>query len=109
MSASDSQAVTIVTRFTVAPENQQRLIDIVIRAVEEEILRIPGFISTKIHKSMDGTHVLNYSQWESREAFESTLQRTDFIPYVQEILLIATLEPDFYEMVAEFHGEGANG
>lgn len=106
MSATDSQIVTIVTQFTVAPENQQRLVDIVVRAVEEEVLRTPGFIATKIHRSLDGTHVLNYSQWESREAFESTLQRTDFIPYVQEILRIATLEPDFYELVAEFHQQG---
>jgi heme-degrading monooxygenase HmoA len=31
----------------------------------------PGFVSANIHRSLDGKKVVNYAQWESKEAFEA--------------------------------------
>jgi quinol monooxygenase YgiN len=102
---ANSEVITAITVFTVAPENQQRLIDLIIRAAEELTLSQPGFISINVHKSLDQTHVLSYSQWETREAFENIQQNASVIPYVQQILKIATIEPNFYEVVAVIHSD----
>lgn len=32
--------------------------------------RVPGFVSANIHRSLDGTRVINYAQWSSKEAFD---------------------------------------
>jgi quinol monooxygenase YgiN len=102
---ANSQVTTAITVFTVAPENQQRLVDLLVRAAREVIQNRPGFISINIHKSLDRTHVLSYSQWASRQAFDEVLQHATVIPHVQAILKIASIEPNFYEVVAVIHSE----
>jgi quinol monooxygenase YgiN len=102
---ANSQVTTAITVFTVEPENQQQLIDLLVRAAKQVIQSRPGFISIIIHKSVDKTHVLSYSQWESRQAFDDVLQHATVIPYVQAILKIATIEPNFYEVAAVIHSD----
>lgn len=97
---ADSQQIIAVTVFTVAPEHQQQLIDLLARAGQEVIRKQPGFVSIKIHKSLDGAHVLTYSQWQNREAFDEAVQNAAVIPYVQAVLKLATFEPHFYEVAA---------
>jgi hypothetical protein len=38
---------------------------------------------------MDGTHVINYAQWRSKEAFEKMLKNPKAIVHMDEILSIA--------------------
>jgi quinol monooxygenase YgiN len=102
---ANSQVTTAITVFTVEPENQQKLVDLLLRSAKEVIQSRPGFISINIHKSLDKTHVLSYSQWESRQAFDDVLQHATVIPYVQAILKIATIEPNFYEVAAVIHSD----
>lgn len=105
--SADSQLITAITVFTVAPENQQQLIDLLIRAGHEVVQKQPGFISINIHKSLDKTQVVSYSQWQSRQAFDDALQHATVIPYVQAVLKIATIEPHFYEVVAVIQADKA--
>ena len=102
---ANTQVTTGITIFTVAPENQQQLVDLIVRAAEEIAQSQPGFISINVHKSLDKTHVISYSQWENRQAFDDILQNTTVIPYVQQILKIATIKPNFYEVVAVIHSD----
>jgi len=62
--------VTLINVFIVEPENQQRLVELIVEATEELASKLPAFISSNIHKSLDGTQVVNYAQWES-EAVKS--------------------------------------
>ena len=64
--------VTFINVFDVDPERQAELVDLLERAAEETMRRLPGFISASIHRSLDGTKVANYMQWESTAAFEAT-------------------------------------
>ena len=105
---ANSQVTTAITLFTVAPENQQRLIDLLVRAAKEIAQSQPGFISINVHQSLDKTHVISYSQWESRQAFDDILQNATVIPYVQAILKIATIKPNFYEVVAVIHSDNTS-
>src|SRR5690349_12976258 len=50
---ANSQVTTAITVFTVEPENQQQLVDLLVRAAKEVIQNRPGFISINIHKSLD--------------------------------------------------------
>jgi quinol monooxygenase YgiN len=99
-----SQLTTVVTVFTVEPEHQQELVDILLDA-SRFIRRQPGFVSLNIHSSEDATHVMTYSQWQSREAFDDGVQNATVIPYVQAVLKLATFEPHFYEVVAVVHAD----
>lgn len=59
-----------------------------------------GFISANIHKSLDGTRVVNYAQWESKEAFEKRLRNPKAIVHMNEVLSIAkSVEGSLYEVV----------
>lgn len=97
--STDNDVVTLINVFTVEPENQQRLVDLLVEATESVMNRMPGFVSANIHKSVDGTKVVNYAQWESREAFEAMLENPEAAPHMQEAGQIAeSFEPHLYEV-----------
>jgi heme-degrading monooxygenase HmoA len=91
--------VTLINVFTVEPAQQQRLIDVLVEATEAVMNTMPGFISANIHRSVDGTRVVNYAQWRSREDFERMLQHPDAIPHMREASSLASFEPHLYEVV----------
>jgi quinol monooxygenase YgiN len=95
-----SNLATVINVFTVIePANQQRLVDILIEATEKVMNKEEGFISANIHKSLDGTHVVNYAQWKSKEAFEKMLNNPKLIVHMNEISTIAKGESRLYEVV----------
>lgn len=94
-----NKLMTLVNVFTVKPEHQQELVDLLVEATEKVMRNIPGFISANIHKSLDGVRVINYAQWESKEAFEAMMQNEDAKPHMAKAASIATsFEPHFYEV-----------
>jgi quinol monooxygenase YgiN len=95
--ATNRQLVTLVNVFTVEPEHQQRLVDLLIEATTAVMNKLPGYISANIHKSLDGTHVVNYAQWRSREDFEAMLRDPEAQKHMQEAYRIAgKIEPRLY-------------
>jgi heme-degrading monooxygenase HmoA len=64
-----SSIVTLINTFTVDPGNQQRLVDLLIRATDGFVSRASGFISSTLHRSVDGTKVAMYAQWRSVEDY----------------------------------------
>src|SRR5215216_1642497 len=64
----DNDVVTLINVFTVAPEDQQRLVDILIDATQKVMRKQPGFVSANIHRSLDGTRVTNYAPWRRDRA-----------------------------------------
>ena len=61
-------------------------------------VRLPGFVSAHIHKSLDGVRVANYAQWRSREHFEAMLKNPDAIPHMQAIQRLAKFDAHLYEV-----------
>ena len=68
--SKNANVATLINIFTVEPENQQRLVDLLVKVTEEVMCKIPGFICANIHKSLDGKQVANYAQWKSVESFK---------------------------------------
>jgi len=97
--AKNNDVVTLINVFTVAPEDQQRLVEVLVEATQAVMRKQPGFVSANIHRSLDGTRVANYAQWRSREAFEAMLRDRDAAEHMGEAAKIAErFEPHLYEV-----------
>jgi heme-degrading monooxygenase HmoA len=92
--------LTFINVFTVAPDQQQTLLDHLI-AVDQEVMRhLPGYISVSFHRSLDGRKVVNYAQWKSSGDFEAMLRHPAVIHHLQEARRLAEqVEPGRYEVV----------
>ncbi len=91
--------VTLINVFTVAPEDQGHLLEVLARATEEVMAGLPGFVSANLHRSLDGTKVTNYAQWRSRENYQAMLENPVTAPHMREAARIAeTFEPYLYEV-----------
>jgi len=66
--------VTLINVFTCELQNQQSLIDAWIKATEETLGKLPGITLASLHKSKDGTRVVNHAQWKSSENWEKLLE-----------------------------------
>ena len=75
--STDQTLTTLVNVFTVAPEAQQSLVDLLVTATENVMAHRPGFVSANIHASLDGTRVTNYAQWSTEEDFQTMLSDPD--------------------------------
>jgi quinol monooxygenase YgiN len=94
--------ITLINVFTVDPAKQDELVDLLARATEASVRHAPGFISAKLHRSLDGTKVAMYAQWQSRAAYQAMRGDASSRPYLERALAIATFEPGMYEVVQTF-------
>jgi quinol monooxygenase YgiN len=93
--------VTLINVFTVDPVRQQQLVDVLVRATDETIRHMPGFVSANIHKSVDGARVTNYAQWRSRDDLDAMLRSPAAQPHLTEATELATaVDPHIYDVVA---------
>ena len=96
---TDKSLVTLINIFTVSPENQQRLVDLLVEATQRTMRNLPGYISANIHKSLDGTRVTNYAQWRSQEDFEAIGKNPEAAVHMRAVIQLATsFEPHLYEV-----------
>lgn len=65
---------------------------------------VPGFISSALHRTLDGTKVVVYSQWSSKEAGESLKGRAELKPYMLKAIELASMTPTMYEVTGTFTG-----
>ena len=95
-------SITLINVFTVAPENQQWLLDLLTRATDEFVRHAPGFLTSTLHRSLDGTKVTMYAQWRSIEDYEAMRRDPGPLPLFQEALSFAKFDPGIYEIVRTF-------
>ena len=74
--------ITLINVFIVEPSNQQRLVDLLVRATDEFVSRAPGFVSSTLHRSFDGTKVTMYAQWNRAEDYEAMRRDPDPPPFL---------------------------
>ena len=92
--------VTQINVITVEPENQDRLVDLMTQQAEEVMSRQPGFISINLHKSLDGTRVVNYVQWESQELLDRAHETPGFLDHFERYKgYLIDAGPRIYEVV----------
>jgi quinol monooxygenase YgiN len=86
--------VALINVFTVEPENQQKLLELLTRATETSVRHSPGFISSSLHRGPDGTKVTMYAQWRSVEDHQAMRENPAPLPYLQQALAIARFDPN---------------
>ena len=111
--ASDRPLVTLVNVFRLRePRRQDELVDVLVRATDEVMRHLPGYISANIHKSLDGTHVVNYAQWRSADDWEAMKRNPAAGPHMARAFELAEVEGHLYQVLftdggASQHDAGA--
>ena len=98
-----ADVTTLVNVFTVEPENQQQLVQVLKEGTESFFSKQPGFISSSVLTSKDGRRAINYSQWRSTKDIESFRGHPYFAPYVQRIVALAKSESILCDVVDIHH------
>jgi 3-keto-L-gulonate-6-phosphate decarboxylase len=92
----ESQVVTTINVFRVAPELQQRALDMLIRLAQQLIDAVPGLLSANFHVSTDGERIVNYAQYTNKEAVEAVEVKIREIARAEGLALREIAEPDFH-------------
>jgi heme-degrading monooxygenase HmoA len=93
--------IVLINVFTVDPENQRRLVDILTKATDVSVRQAKGFISATLNRSIDGTRV-TMSQWRSLADYQAMREDPGPRVFFEEALSIAGSEPGMYEVVRTF-------
>lgn len=101
--SADTDLATLINVFTVAPERQRQLIELLSAATEQVMRHRPGFVSANLHASIDGTQVANYAQWASVDAFEAMLSDPECQEHMSAARRIAEVQPQVYRVAATHH------
>ena len=78
---ANSGLITQINVFTVKPENQPALIDLLIDSARS-VCHLPAWKSASIHRGLDGKTVVNYAQspdMESQERIVASLRENGFL------------------------------
>ena len=95
----DNGVVTQITTVKMRPDNQ----DEVLKLMKERarfMAKQPGFVSVNLHRSEDGSHVVNYIQWTDKERLAAAHHSPEFRkkwPRFGE--LVQDVEPALYDVV----------
>jgi quinol monooxygenase YgiN len=95
----DSPIVTQITTVTVEPDNQDEVLALM-KERAQFMARQPGFVSVSLHRSEDGTHVVNYVQWTDKERLAAAHHSPEFRkkwPRFGD--LVQEVEPCLYDVV----------
>jgi len=98
---ANSGVITQINVFTVSPGGQQALIDHLAKAAAYA-RQEPGWLSANLHRSLDGTRVVNYAQSESVAAAQLVIERLRAGGFLDRNRDLGEAHPGLYEVVATF-------
>lgn len=94
------QGVIGVNVFTIRPENQSLLIECLQSL--GSTADVPGLIALRLFRSIDGSKMINYLEWETPEAFERASTNPTVAAVVERAAeLIEDGDPALYELVLD--------
>jgi heme-degrading monooxygenase HmoA len=98
----DDQAhiFTLINTFKVHDGQAAQVVGSLRRFTEEQTKRMPGFFGASVHVSLDGTTVVNYVQWETRDAFDAMFESPAAKAHMRELkALVVSISPVLYDVV----------
>lgn len=93
----DASVVTQINVFTVTPDQQQPLIDYLARAAHVA-REVPGWMSASLHRSLDGTRVVNYAQSADMAAAQRVIERLTAEGLIEGNKAFGQAQPGLYEV-----------
>jgi heme-degrading monooxygenase HmoA len=90
---------TQITTVKLPPDSQEEVLKLMIERARFMATQ-PGFVSVNLHRSKDGSHVVNYIQWTNPEKLAAAHRSPEFRkrwPRFGE--LVKEAEPCLYDVV----------
>lgn len=109
VTSMSSAPVILINVFTVDPTDQEELVGLLTGATETSVRHAPGFLSARLHRSLDGTKVVMYAEWGSTEAYRAMWEDPGPRAYLERALAISKFEPGIYEVAQTFLPETHRG
>ncbi|MGD0475968.1 MAG: antibiotic biosynthesis monooxygenase family protein [Candidatus Velthaea sp.] len=95
----EDEHIVLINRFTGHPDRSEELLALLVHATENTMRHQPGFISAKLHKSLDGSRIANYVQWRSLAALEAMQANQEAYEHMQQAAAIAdSFDPLLYSL-----------
>jgi len=90
---------TQITTVKLPPENQEEAVNLMIERARFMATQ-PGFVSVNLHRSKDGSHLVNYIQWTSPEKLEAAHQSPEFRKKWPQFGKLANdIDPCLYDVI----------
>jgi hypothetical protein len=90
--------VTQINTFTVPAGGQQAPIDLLSEAAQFAST-VPGWLSASLHRSHDGTRVVNYAQSDSLASAELVIERLRHAGFLDRNAGYGQAHPGLYDVV----------
>jgi quinol monooxygenase YgiN len=84
---------TFINTFRCEPSDQEEVVRINVDIIEHVASKFPGFISASVHRSVDGTLVANYLQWQSAEHLAAMQRSSEFQAIARRFAGLVQFEP----------------
>ena len=89
-----NSVVTQITTVKLPPGKQDEVLDLMTVSTQ------PGFVSIALHRSKDGSHIVNYIQWHDADTLEAAHRSPEFRKKWPRLGEIADeIEPCLYDVV----------
>jgi heme-degrading monooxygenase HmoA len=95
----NTQLVTQITTVRLRPETQAEVLRLMTERARFMATQ-PGFVSVSLHRSDDGSHVVNYVQWTDRDRLARAHHAPEFrAKWPQFGELVKEVDPGLYDVV----------
>jgi quinol monooxygenase YgiN len=90
--AVTKEVTTLINIFTVEPDNEAKLVDLLRSNTENVVSTLDGWISTSFIVAKDKRRVAIYSQWRDLASVEAMRANPKMRAYFPQIAALAALE-----------------
>ena len=80
---------TLINVFTVAPEKQLELFELLKEGTQQAMSKLPGYISANLHLGDDQKTVTNYAQWATLADYQNALQDEEALKHMKRAASLA--------------------
>jgi quinol monooxygenase YgiN len=90
---------TQITTVKMGPDHQDEILRLMVERARF-MAKQPGFVSVNVHRSKDGSHIVNYVQWTNADKLAAAHHSPEFRkkwPRFGE--LVREIEPCLYDVV----------
>ena len=99
------RGIVTINVFTVSPDKQLQLLELLGRVTRESIAHAAGFLGATLYRSIDGTKVTMQARWRSVGDYEAMRRLGGSEQTLAAALALATFAPGMYEAVESFVAE----
>ena len=86
---TNKKICTLINVFTINPEKNLELFELLKEATEQVMSKFKGYISANLHISDDKKTLTNYAQWETLEDFQNMLKDQEAQKHMKQAASIA--------------------